>query len=111
MQARGRPTNSDDLFKPVIEAFRGDRDVSQARMFGAVGLKVAGKVFAMLVKGQLVVKLPNQRVESIVASKKGAYFDPGHGKLMKEWAAVRADRRSQWVKLAMEARDYVSRRR
>ncbi|MGQ0570870.1 MAG: TfoX/Sxy family protein [Armatimonadota bacterium] len=111
MQARGRPTTSDDLFKPVSEAFQEDRSVSKAKMFGAVGLKVAGKVFAMLVKGQLVVKLPNQRVESIVASKKGSYFDPGHGKLMTEWVAVRADRKSAWVKLATEARDFVRRTR
>ncbi len=27
-------------------------------MFGCVGLKVAGKAFAMVVKGDLVVKLP-----------------------------------------------------
>jgi TfoX/Sxy family transcriptional regulator of competence genes len=36
-------------------------------MFGSPGLKVSGKVFSMLVKGRLVVKLPRQRVEAIIA--------------------------------------------
>ena len=33
--------------------------------FGASGLKVGGKIFAMLVRGKLVVKLPQQRVDSL----------------------------------------------
>lgn len=35
-------------------------------MFGSSGLKVESKVFAMLVKGELVVKLPKHRVDQLV---------------------------------------------
>jgi TfoX/Sxy family transcriptional regulator of competence genes len=57
-------------------------------MFGSPVLKVGGKVFAMLVKGRLVVKLPKERVERLVASGTGKPFDPGHGRPSKEWVAV-----------------------
>ncbi len=93
-------------FAPVIEAFAGDRKVRQGKMFGSVGLKVNGKVFAMVVKGRLVVKLPKERVDELVASGNGEYFDPGHGKLMREWIAI-ARAQPPWVELAKEAHRYV----
>jgi hypothetical protein len=69
-------------------------------------LNVKGKIFAMLVKGKLVAKLPRERVDGLVASGAGEYFDPGHGRLMKEWVAV-ADARPRWVELASEAHTFV----
>lgn len=42
--------------------------ITVGRMFGSPVLKVAGKVFATLVKGRLVVKLPKPRVEDLLAS-------------------------------------------
>jgi hypothetical protein len=56
--------------------------------FGASGLNVGGKLFAMLDGGELVVKLPRQRVEELVAAGTGQPFDPGHGRLMKEWSRL-----------------------
>jgi TfoX/Sxy family transcriptional regulator of competence genes len=35
-----------------------DPSLGQGRMFNAVGLKTGGKLFAMVVKDELVVKLP-----------------------------------------------------
>jgi hypothetical protein len=69
-------------------------------------LKVNGKVFAMLVKGKFVAKLPKERVDQLVASRIGEYFDPGHGKLMKEWVSI-AGAEDQWVNLSKEARRFV----
>lgn len=77
-------------------------------MFGSMGLKVGGKVFAMLVKGRLVVKLPKERVEALVASGGGEYFDPGHGRIMKEWVAVEPGN-GDWQSLAREAKHFVAR--
>jgi TfoX/Sxy family transcriptional regulator of competence genes len=77
-------------------------------LFGSTGLKVNGKVFAMLVKGKLVVKLPNKRVEALMASGDGAPFDPGHGRLMKEWVAVGPQAEDTWLGLAKEAKDFVA---
>ncbi len=91
----------------MIDALAGDRSVTRGRMFGSTGLKVNGKVFAMLVKGKFVAKLPGERVDQLVSSGAGEYFDPGHGKLMKEWVAL-AGAENQWVGLAKEARRFVS---
>lgn len=77
-------------------------------MFGSPGLKIGGKVFAMLVKGKLVVKLPKDRVEALVISGEGEYFDPGHGRLMKEWAAIKSASKKEWLSLAEAARDFVA---
>jgi hypothetical protein len=69
-------------------------------------LSVKGKIFAMLVKGRFVAKLPRDRVDDIVAAGFGAHFDPGHGRLMKEWVSV--DRAGPpWLDLAREAHRFV----
>ncbi len=104
--ASARQDAGDPRFAPVIDAFAGDRRVSRGRMFGSVGVKVNGKVFAMVVKGKLVVKLPKQRVDELVAWGRGEYFDPGHGKPMKEWVAI-AGAKPSWVELATEAHRFV----
>ncbi len=96
-----------ELFESVAKAFSNDRAISQSRMFGSPGLKVGGKVFAMLVKGKLVVKLPKERVENLVGSGEGKYFDPGHGRLMKEWVSIEPSG-GNWLDLASEARGFVA---
>ncbi len=105
-QPTGSP-DADPLFASIIAAFAADRTVTVGKMFGSVGLKVHGKVFAMVVKGKLVVKLPKERVEALVASAKGEFFDPGHGRLMKEWVAVATGDKRSWLGLAKEAKRYV----
>jgi len=67
---------------------------------------VKGKIFAMLVKGKFVAKLPKKRVDELVRLGKGENFDPGHGRLMKEWIALDGGTTS-WVELAREAHRFV----
>jgi hypothetical protein len=62
----------------------------------------------MLVKDKLVVKLPKQRVDELVAARAGTYFDPGHGRLMKQWISIGPDR-AAWVDLAKDAYAFVKR--
>ena len=76
-------------FAPVVSAFARDRSVRRGKMFSSSNvLSVNGKIFAMLVKGELVVKLPKQRVDELVAARAGTYFEPGHGRLMKQWISI-----------------------
>ena len=96
----------DPRFQKVAEAFADDRNVTYGQMFASMGLKVNGKIFAMLVKGKLVTKLPKARVDSLVSAGKGRHFDPGHGRLMKEWLTLDSDSES-WVALAREAQRFV----
>jgi hypothetical protein len=72
------------------------------------GLRISGKIFAMLVGGELVVKLPKDRVEDLMASGVGHQFDPGHGRLMKEWVSVTPNASRRWRKLVEEARAFVA---
>jgi hypothetical protein len=78
-----------ELFAQLSEELTGGRsDVEPTRMFGSTGLKTHGKTFAMLVNGRLVVKLPRERVEELLAAGAGDRFDPGHGRLMREWVSL-----------------------
>lgn len=97
-------------FNRVVKAFANEPDVTPpgaGKGFGSGGLKVRGKIFAMLSsKGHFIVKLPGERVTALVAERKGTYFDPGHGRLMKEWLEMKGHERL-WLGLAKEARDFV----
>ena len=107
--ADGKRTETEQWFAQVVSAFGNDRDVAYGggRGFGSGALKVKGKLFAMISsKAQFVVKLPRERVDELVGLGTGEYFDPGHGRLMKEWVALDGHN-SLWVNLAKEARDYV----
>jgi hypothetical protein len=79
---------------------------STRRAFGVGALKVRGKIFAMPAQGTLVLKLPAARVDALVAGKRGTRFDPGHGRVMKEWIALDG-REKDWLSLAREARAYA----
>ena len=94
-------------FAPVVAAFAEDQQVGRGRMFSSDAvLNVNGKIFAMEVKGKLVVKLPQHRVEELIAVGKARNFDPGHGRLMKEWAVIEAPP-PEWIELAKEAYHFV----
>src|SRR5437763_16263572 len=94
----------DPRFVPVVKAFAKDRRVtSGGKGFGSSGLKVDGKLFAMVSsRGLFVVKLPRERVEELVRLATGRPFDPGHGRLMKEWIELDGGEAS-WIGLAREA--------
>jgi hypothetical protein len=78
------------------------------RAFGATSLKANGRIFAMLVKGRLVVKLDRRRVDELVAAGTGERFDPGHGRIQKEWLAVRSEDEGDWLDLAIESEGFVA---
>jgi TfoX N-terminal domain len=84
-----------------------DPTVTEKRMFGTVALFVSGKVFMLPWKGNLVLKLPPERVQAIVDGKRGEYFDPGHGRTSKTWVAVYPSAKREWPPLAADARLFV----
>jgi hypothetical protein len=95
----------------IVKALAKDAGVTvggEKKGFGSSALKVNGKIFAMLSsKGQFVVKLPRDRVDALIESGAGARFDPGHGRLMKEWAVIGASDQEKWLALAREAKKFV----
>jgi TfoX/Sxy family transcriptional regulator of competence genes len=97
----------DPRFAQVIAAFARERGVTTGKMMASVGLKVNGKIFAMLVRGKLVAKLPKASVDALVRAGEGAYFDPRRdGRLMKEWVELRGTEPS-WLEVAREAHRFV----
>ncbi len=100
-----------ELFEDVTAELLGEPGVALGSGFGAVpGLRVRGKIFAMLCRGDLVVKLARTRVDELVASGTGQRFDARRdGRLMKEWATIPVAHGHQWSALAREALDFVGR--
>jgi TfoX/Sxy family transcriptional regulator of competence genes len=96
----------DPRFAPVAKAFAKVRDVSAGKLFSSYGLKVNGKTFAMFGRGRLVLKLPKDRVDGLMSSGRAERFEPGPGRIMKEWVALRGEE-SEWVELAQEAYNFV----
>ena len=98
----------DPRFQPVVDVFARHRDVTVGKLMSSYGLKVNGKIFAMFGRGQFVAKLPKSRVDALVNTVAGKRFDPGHGRLMKQWF-VAVDERLDWMELAREAYQFVKR--
>jgi TfoX/Sxy family transcriptional regulator of competence genes len=90
-------------FADVVDALRGRPGVSTTRMFGADGLKVGSKTFAMVVKGRLVVKLSEERALELCQAGTATPFDPGHGRKMKQWISLAADSGIDWIEVSREA--------
>jgi hypothetical protein len=111
IKATKNATEAAPTLDPRLEAlaklFVRDRRVSLGKLFSSTGLKVDGRIFAMVVRGKLVVKLPKARVDELVAKKAGEYFDPGHGRPMKEWISMNA-KKPDPLSLGREAFTFVS---
>jgi hypothetical protein len=110
MSSQADDTIARGLFEELCAEHLADPEVSMGRMLRADGLKVRGKVFAFVARGQLVVKLPEARVAAMVAAGDGAAFGPGD-RVMREWVAIGVppdpDDPSEWRALAADARAYV----
>jgi TfoX/Sxy family transcriptional regulator of competence genes len=99
-------------FATIVEELLNNPDVTppaNGRGFGSSGLKVQHKIFAMLVRGNLVVKLPKARVDALVASGDGERYDPRHdGRVMKEWVVLAPTSKVEWLSLTREAMEFVA---
>ena len=91
-------------------SYGNDESKGARRSFGATSLKVNGKIFAMLVKDRLVVKLSAPRVNELVSGGAGERFDPGHGRIQKEWLSVASSDYDAWLSLASESEAFVGRK-
>lgn len=113
------PTTPEERYATIIEELLGNPSVTppsdgtdSKKGFGSSGLKIHNKIFAMLVKERLVVKLPKARVDALVASGDGERFDPRRdGRLMKEWIVIAPTSEVEWLSLAREAMEFVDAKR
>ena len=104
----------EERYEVLVRALAGRPGVTSSEgeaknRFGATALKVDGRIFAMLVRGRLVVKLPARRVIALIEEGKGGPFDAGKGRPMKEWLTLAEASDREWEQLASEAMDFVRR--
>src|SRR5438128_820593 len=91
-------------FERLAQRFLDEPAVTRGTGFGSTpGLRVRGKIFAMSREGDLVLKLPKEEVDDLVASGAGVRFDAGKGRPMKEWVVVSARAGRSWAKLTERA--------
>ena len=96
-------------FSAVAAALLPEPDVDEGTGFGTnPGLRTDGKIFAMLVGGDLVVKLPADRCADLVAAGSAAVFEVGRRR-MREWVRIGEVDETSWRQLAHDARRYVAR--
>jgi hypothetical protein len=112
------PASPDELFAAMVDQFARRPSVTPPTdapgsegKFGSAALKVNNRIFAMLVRHRLVLKLPRKRVDALVASGEGDHFDAGKGRAMAEWFALAATSQVAWLSLAEEAMEFVASKR
>ena len=108
--------NASQRFAKIVDEFRADKHVTLPsaeregrKNFGSSGLRIKGKVFAVLSSDDsFVVKLPRERVDLLVSSGEGERFDPRrNGRVMREWIVLKSGSWTSWLQLAHEAKEYV----
>ena len=83
-------------------------DVDWGRMFNAIGLRVRGKVFAVVVStGGLMVKIPADRARERVSSGEVDTMVM-RGRALREWVVAPPDARDAlWLELLEEGYAYL----
>ena len=100
----------EERFEVLVDDILGVPGVTPPRSgrgFGRSALRVDNKIFAMLVRGHQVLKLPRPRVAALVAAGEGIRFDANKGTPMKEWLSLDPASALPWHPLALEALEFV----
>lgn len=96
-----------DAFAAVAADLLREPGVEEGTGFGKQpGLRVRGKIFAMLVREELVVKLPAERSATVIEAGGAHRFKIGQ-RQMREWVSVDHAGLHDWTELAREALSFV----
>lgn len=103
------PEQPSDLFTDVSASALAHPDVATGTMMGFPCLRVAGAFFASCDprSGDLVVKLPRERVEQLIDAGLGTPFAPA-GRRFREWVVIDDRDEARWADLIDEARMFVA---
>jgi hypothetical protein len=104
-------TGPQERFDDLVDEFVGLPGVTAPQGgsgFGRSGLRYERKIFAMFVRGRLVLKLPARRVDALVQAREGVHFDANKGTPMKEWLSLDPGSKQDWSALAHEALEFAT---
>jgi hypothetical protein len=93
-----------DLAEPLLAR----PGVERSTMMGLPCLRIHGSFFASCDRrtGDLLVKLPEQRVDELVADGRAQAFAPA-GRRFRQWAAIPPARSRTWRRLLDDALAFV----
>lgn len=103
------PDQPADFFHEMSAAALTRPDVATGTMMGFPCLRVGGAFFASCDHrtGDLIVKLPRDRVEQLIADGVGKPFTPA-GRTFREWVLIDDRDETRWAELIEEARTFVN---
>jgi hypothetical protein len=97
------------LFWDLADDLLHEPGITTSTMMGYPCLRQNGTFFACVERttGHLIVKLPADRVQELVQSRRAAPFAP-NGRTFREWAAFSRPNRKEWTAMLDEARRFVN---
>jgi hypothetical protein len=101
---------AEDRYEDLVDELVGIPGVTPPRGgtgFGRGALRFENKIFAMFVRGRLVLKLPADRIDALITAGEGVRFDANKGTPMKEWFSLDPESGLAWLPLAREALDFA----
>ncbi len=96
-----------DPYAEVKAHFADVEGVTVSAGRGSQGMKAGKTTFAIFYEGDLLLKLPAERVSGLIACGEGLAFDPGTGKPMADRVLVPKSRREHWIALSEESLRYA----
>ncbi len=98
----------DNSLETLLEEFKDDPNVVQAKWFGKPCLNVNGKAFAVKFGQDIAFKLEGDTHSNALKIQDAKLFDPrGQGKAFKEWVQIPVSSSELWGEYGGYARDYV----
>ena len=102
------PTPGEAKFWALVEPLLARPGVERSTMMGLPCLRTHGAFFASCDRttGDLLVKLPETRVDQLVDADRARSFAPA-GRRFRQWAAIPPQRSRTWKRLVDEALAFV----
>lgn len=99
-----------ERYEDLVDALVGQDGVTPPQGgagFGRSAIRFNGKIFAMFVRGKLVLKLPEQRIDDLIAAGHGERFDANKRTPMREWLSLNPGSDQPWLPIAQEALSFA----
>ena len=94
---------SREIYNELKNHFKNDKKVVVSSGTGAQGIKKGTKMFAMFSKGDLVLKLPADRVQDLIKQNVG--FAHPEKRPAKNYIRIPNLKKELWIELTEEAKE------